>query len=328
MTVILDYTITQKQLSDIAQGKDRSLPRNIAINMLPASKIRNSVSILNTLLLDENEDATARRLAAVNLWKSNTATAHGHLLKAAGTVTNPEILGALVKALGRVGGKNAFDTVVAIENKAQGLLKSQAAFAASLLSYRHGIPGHDLPVPKTYLPMPVEGQERLKFNAPAPEEVEIFTSSLAREPYGISFSKELMQQFSCQRGGWMMAFNKELSTDGGLSILTSRKTLLGVLAGKNSADGRYSTSCLMLSSPGRAKGTVNILIYRITGSAVWAGTASVKGNEANFKLQTAGSLGVVPMEMEGSLAAGGTLTIKRAVSATRVTTKKQPSPRL
>lgn len=327
MTVILEYKLTQKQITDIVQGRDKSLPRNIAINMLPASNIRGSVGILNKLLIDEAEDVSARRLAAVNLWKSNTAAARGYLLKAAQTITNEEILGGIVKALGRIGDKKALDTVVAVEKRSRGLLKAQASFAASLISYRHGLEGHDLPVPTTYLPMPTENQMRLKFAAPPKAEVDVFTNSLDKEPYGITFSGDLLHQFSCPGGGWILALNQQLSSGNALSTLTSRKAMLGVLAAKNTEDGRYSTTHLILSSPGTPRGKVNILVYRITGTPAWAGgTTSVDDNQAKFKLQTVGSLGVVPMEMEGVLSVSGNLIVTSAVSATRVTEKKHPLP--
>jgi len=327
MTVILDYKITQKQLTDIVQGRDKSFPRNIAINMLPTTKIRGSVGMLNKLLIDESEDLPARRLAAVNLWKSNTPTAHRYLLKAAQTITNGEILGALVKALGRVGDKKALDTVIAIVKRSRGLLRAQASFAASLISYRHGLEGHDLPVPTTYLPMPTANQMRLNFVAPPKAEVDVFASSLDKEPCGISFSGDLMHQFNCPGGGWILALNQQLSAGNALSALTSRKAMLGVLAAKNSEDGRYSTTHFIISSPGTLRGKVNILVYRITGTPAWAGgTTSVDANQAKFKLQTVGSLGVVPMEMEGVLSVSGKLTVTKAVSATRVTEKKHPLP--
>lgn len=329
MTVTLDYKLTQKQLTDIAQGRDKSLPRNIAINMLATSKIRNSISILNKLLIDEAEAAPARRLAAINLWKANTPTAHKYLLNAAQTINNPEILGALVKTLGRVGDIKSLESIVAIEKKAKGLLKEHAAFAASLLSYRHGLAGRDLPIPTKYVPMPLTDQVKLNFTTPAQVEVDVFTSSLEQEPYGIAFSRDLMQQFTCPRGGWIMAFDQKITEGNTIATLTGRKTMLGVLATKNSEDGRYSVSGLILTSPGAQKGQVNILIHRATGAPLWAGsTTSVDAKQVKFKIQTVGSLGVVPMEMEGAFTASGKFTVSKAVSATKVSEKKHPIPHI
>ena len=327
MTVILDYKLTQKKLTDIAQGSDKSLPRNIAINMLATSTIRNSVSLLNKLLIDGAEAAPIRRLAAINLWRSNTPAAHRYLLDAVKTINNPEIMGALVKTIGRIGDAKSIESILEIEKKAQGFLKEQASFAASLLSYRHGLAGHDLPIPAKYLPMPRADQVKLKFTTPLPAEVDVFTNALAQEPFGITYSRDLMQQFSCPRGGWMMAFDQKISEGDAIATLTSRKTLLGVLAIKNSEDGRYSVSGLILSSPGAQKGQINILINRINGAPLWAGsTTVVDAKQVKFKIQTVGSLGVVPMEMEGVFSANGKLTVTNAISGTKVSEKKHPMP--
>jgi hypothetical protein len=327
MAVLMEYKITQKRLTDIVQGRDKSLPRNIAINMLPASKVRRSVGILNKLLIDEAEEVSARHLAAVNLWKSNTPTAHKYLLKAAQKITNGEILGSVVKALGRVGDKKALDTVVAIEEGSRGLLKAQASFAASLISYRRGLEGHDLPVPTTHVPIPAGNQTRLKFTTPTQAEVDVFTSSLDREPYGIAFSKDLMHQFICAGGRCMVALNQQLSNGNALSELTGKKAMVGVLAAKNSEDGRYSATHLILSSPGTPRGKVNILVYSITGTPAWAGeTISVDVNQAKFELKTVETIGVVPMQMEVVLSAKGKLTVTKALSVTRVSEKKHPVP--
>ncbi|MFC2042035.1 hypothetical protein ACFLTV_00865 [Chloroflexota bacterium] len=75
------------------------------------------------------------------------------------------------------------------------------------------------------------------------------------------------------------------------------------------------------------KGRINILIYRITGTPAWAGvTTSIDADQANFKLQTVGRIGIVPMEMEGVFLRSGEIRITRAISATRVTEKQHPNP--
>lgn len=327
MTVILNYKLNDKQLIDIVEGRDTSLSRDIAINMLSLSNIQDQEEILNKLILNESENVQARRLAAVNLWKMNTPASYNVLIKAAQKVKNEEVLEGIVKALGRIGDKNTLDTIITLEKRAKGYLKDVALFAASLISYRNGLDGNDLPIPETYLPMPSKEQIQLHFSIPDISEADIFMSSMSKEPCGISFSADLMQQFTCPGGGWILALNKQLSNGNALTSLARSKAMLGVLASKNSEDGRYSATHFILSSPGKTRGNANILVYRIIGKVAWAGeVTSIEANQAKFKLHTAGSLGVIPLEMEGILLPEGKLNVIKAISASRVAQKQHPTP--
>ncbi|MFC2042041.1 hypothetical protein ACFLTV_00870 [Chloroflexota bacterium] len=95
----------------------------------------------------------------------------------------------------------------------------------SLISYRQGLTGHDLPIPIDYLPMPATPKMQLNFLSPPTEEADLFITCLTKEPYGISFSKDLMQQFSCPGGAWILAFNRQISGDDAITAITSKKTI-------------------------------------------------------------------------------------------------------
>lgn len=326
MTVRIDYNIiTQRMHRNIVLGEDASIPRGIAINMLPSLKLHDSARLLKKLLGDDGEKPKFRYLAAINLWRINTPLAHEHLLEAANTVKDPEILTAVVKCLGRVGDERALQTVMSIQSQAKGILATQASFAASLISYRLGIPGNDLQIKHDYVEMPSASQVRPNFIAPSQKEIDLFISCETAEPYGIEFSKKSLLQYSCPGGVSMLGLNRQIIKDDALKVLMQRKTFMGVLASKNSEDGHYSVSHLILTSPDAHVDKANILIHRVTGKLAWAGTITfITKNKAEFMIRTAGRLGVVPMELDGALDAQGNISIAKAISTGKVLKKRHP----
>lgn len=327
MTVELKYKLTEQLHADIVLGKDKSFPRAMAINMLLSSGVPNSASLLRKVLGDDAEEPKLRRLAAVGLWRMNTAEAHGYLLEAAKTVKVPMALTAVVKCLGRVGDQNALLQILAVKRSAQGVLLSQASFAASLISHRFGLEGNDLPVPTQYVEMPPSSQQRLEFLAPPKWETDLFTSCLLYDPYGIEISKESLLQFSCPGGRWMVGFNRGIAGPKAIERFQRRKTLMGIVAAKHSEDGRYSPSYLILTAPHAGGGKAYILINRITGEPAWAGsTTSIEADYAKFAIRTVGRIGIVPMELEGTITTNGIVKVTVGSTATRVSEKRHPSP--
>jgi hypothetical protein len=213
-----------------------------------------------------------------------------------------------------------------VQQTAQGVLAAQASFAASLISYRLGLQGYDLPMPKQYLDIPSSSLQRLEFVTPPKMEADLFEACLAQEPYGIELSKDLHLQFSCPGGQQtMIGFNSGITGGKAIEFLQQRKTFLGIVATKNSENGRYSASYLIFTAPHIGKAKAEILIYRITGEPAWAGTTtSITANQAKFTIRTVGRIGIVPMEIDGVVNANGEIKITAALIANRVTEKRHP----
>lgn len=327
MTVHLAYDIPKDQHPAIVLGEDKSFPRGVAINMLPESEVDDKVGLLWAVLQNEDDNPNYRQLAAANLWRMNTPEAHEYLLKAAETVKHPDVLAAVVKYLGRVGGENALKLIEEIQRGADGFLAAQAGFAASLISYRLGLPGHDLPIPDKYIDMPPGGNVGLDFTKAPAKEIEMLAASLASEPYGIDIMTEMLLSYACPGGPGMLVFNKALGRGEAAALVQKQKTLMGLLTNQNSEDGRYSVSSLILSSPNEQMGYTDLFIYRVTGRPAWAGTAKpVAGDQVDFEIRTPESVGIVPLELAGTLYNDGSVAIHHAVSAGRVLQKREPIP--
>lgn len=325
MSLELKYKLTEKIHSDVVLGKNQSLPRSIAIKMLSLSNVPRSADILYKVLESNSEVPKFRRLAAIELWRANTAEAHDYLMKAVATVKDQTTLISVVKCLGRVGDQRALQAILSIKENAQGLLAAQATFAASLISYRLGLKGNDLPVPSQYVNIPSTARRhRLSFVVPSQAEADIFTDCMAHEPYGIELSPNL-QQFVCPGGAWVVGFNREIAKAKAIEILRSRKTLMGIVAAKHSEDGRYSASFLIFTAPNANEAHVDITVTRITGEVAWTGVmTSISADQANLVIRTVGRIGIVPMELEGTINSKGEIKITNALTGDRVSDKRRP----
>ena len=325
MTLRMTSDMSKEELFEIAAGKDKVLLRSMAINELASYGSPDTVGLLRKVLMTDSETPKIRRLAAIALWRTNSSEATYIFSKAAETIEDTTVLTALLKCLGRIGDEGALKVILKIREIARGALASQASFAASLISYRLGLEGNDLPFLNKYFEIPLSSRLGLKYTVPTSSEADIFMSCMAHEPYGIKLSKESALQCSGLGCTWMVAINHEMTRGSTINLLQNRKNLLAIVASKSSEDNRYSASYLVLTSPAE-ESKVNILINRITGEPAWAGTTiDPINNQARFSVRTVGSVGIVPMELECIVYANGKIDILTAAISTIVSERRVPN---
>jgi hypothetical protein len=325
MSLRIQHTISENVFGEIVLGRNRSFPRSVAMNLLPKSGLRGAEGLLAQVLADDRETPGFRRLAAANLYRINSPRSRQALLQAAGTVKDETALAGVVKALGRIGDQTALGQVLAIKERATGTLAAQAAFAASMISYRLGLEGNNLPSPRESVPLPAGPRLPLAFEAPPQAEIDLFMDGMAAEPCGVELARESLQTFQCPGGHWMIAVNRELSAGDAVQLLARRKMLLGVLAAKHSEDGHYAPSYFLFAAPNQAQRNVSLTITRVSGEPAWAGTAEItEPSQAKFSLGTAGRTGITPVAIEGVLSRDGKVRITAGVTPGRVLEKRSP----
>ena len=269
------YTI--EELRNCVLGIDNSLPRTKAIALLLASESQTKYKDFQNLLENQNESPTVRYLAAISLGKMNTVEAKEILVKNIQT-QNEEVLTGIFMALGRIGDKNSVEVILGAKDRSTGFAKSQAEFAAALISYRLGLEGNELAIPKEedYFDMPIDTQQMDISEAPDDEVKKCLSSLVSGTEIGIRLAEKPAYQVYYDRGIGMVLFNLAFTSQRDFHMLLRRKIFLGVFADKVQESRSYSIAYLIFTSPDVQHGRINILLTRPDGRLVFGGKAEVE----------------------------------------------------
>lgn len=322
--------VSLRWLREIVAGrkKEKDFPRSSAMHLLALSDFPNKHRDLSAVLENEREPDALRRRAAILLGLINTPAATEILVKSC-TTDRPQVLAGVLKSLGRVGGKTELRAVVKAAKYAEGHVATQAAFAAALISHREGLKGNDLPMPATsrYLKLPEDAARPIIVARAADSDAELCLRSLASQPFGIEYAEQPMYQLRCGRSVLLILINREFAGPEAVAKARERKAFLGVVATRIEETGSYSVTFLMLTSPARAKGKIDLLVTRTTGEPVFGGTIRVLRESARFDLRAISRPGAAGIEIGGTLA-GGKLEITNARSALFAQVAKRQPPEL
>jgi hypothetical protein len=278
-------------------GRGDALPRAHAIALLVASDFPNAHRDLAAVLEDEAAPSELRALAALALARTRSPAAPEILLRSAG-VRDPRVLAAVLRALGTAGGEAALPAVLEAGKRATGAAAEEARFAASLISYRLGLAGNELPLPgeRDRVEVPPDAARPIDVARAGPREAELVLRTLGPEPAGVELAEAPMWRLRCGRTAWMLALNRECAGADLAERAARRKLLAGVVAWRSPETGRWSVGLLVLTSPSaEVPGRVDVLACRPSGAVVLAGSARVDGASAEVSLGAVtrpGALGV------------------------------------
>lgn len=229
-------------------------------------------------------------------------------------------------SLARIGDRTALPTIAAVQNNTTGLVAFCAQFAAALISYRFGLAGNDLPIPNSgeYLELPAVGVNSVDIGPASAEEANLCVAWVAAEPFGIEYSQQAYQ-IRCGQSAWMILLNKTLNDRNAIQNILEQKQIAGIVASKNTIDGSYSVSLLILASPSGDPKVSTLLVPRTSGTLSFAGTVNAQDNQVGFSIRSVSRPGASPVKIEGSLGPGG-LKISFAEGGTSVLPRRQPAP--
>ena len=310
-----------KRLRDAAMGNDPALPRARAMSLLAETDHPGKDGDLARILENEDEQFRLRYLAAMLLWRSGSRAALDVLIRAT-SVRDQQVLAGVFVALGRIGEQRALNAILKALPGAGGIAADHGRFAATLIGYRLGLDGNDLPEDETDLFEPLEGAAR-RFDVlrPSPDEAAIALRSLTREPFGIEYDADDVHEVRCGRAAWMFLFNREW-TASGLRRLLDRKAFAGVVASRQEERRLYSVRSLILTSP-VGGGGIRIAVYTISGEHAFEGRAHVQDNAADFRVGAVRRPGAFPLLLEGVWEKSRMQT-RRAETGLTVVERRQP----
>ena len=201
-----------EKLPDIVLGRDRTFARAEAMALLAASSHPERESLLAQVLENPSDERQYRVVAAIALGRILTPTAETILIRNLKTddPTLPEVL----KSLGRIGGREALAAIESLKLSEGHHALGASRFAASLVTYRLGIAGHDLPLPNEKDLLRAEGiaAQRIELRKMEPESAKVVIDALRRYPYGgVEFDSGAVTHVHCAGETNVILINREFS---------------------------------------------------------------------------------------------------------------------
>ncbi len=311
-------------LINAVMGKEASIARPVALNLLFRSEIPNRISVFRNILDDEAEDPGLRHDAALFLARMQTEESIGILRDAAQRIRDKAALKAVIKGISRLG--NEKDLILlekAGKETGDSYLKSQAAFGSSLIAYRHGLAGYELPMPGKMLKISDFKQLPIDVKPPAAKIVKECMDSLKQELIGIELAKDSIIQLDCFNRTSFIIQNDQLRDKKRWKAMTEQKTLYGIMASRISEHENYTGSAWIFTTPAGSK-KMEILITRMTGEPLMAGKATNESADLiHFEVDGVDDTGNVAINLSGVIRSGR-MEITKASSGLKVSRKNTP----
>jgi hypothetical protein len=321
--------IRDEQAIDVAMGRDDSLPRVQAINLLRTRERADAekAELLAAVLDDSTLGPQAQHVAIMGLYEVNTPEAQRELLRLSQSMENPKTQATVAQVLGRIGDQEAFEPILEIRDRTEGYTQSQAAFSASLLSYRLNLPGHELPFPDEQELLRLsesDDAQTMDISPATDEEAALALRSLANESFGVEYDRETMYQIQCGQTTLMLLLNEAFDDESAAEKLRQQKALLGVIGIKSPEEDRYSTGFLILTSPKDANSDqIQLVVHRTKGEQAFAGHLTVDGSQLRASVRTVAQPGVPAIRFKATYE-NGELSVTEAASATTARPGRMP----
>ena len=321
--IALPSDINTNRLRNFIFGNDISLSREKAVSLLLASNYQDKLIDCKILLESPKESVNVRYAAAISLGDINSPLSRDILLKNT-DIQDKQVLEGVILSIGRAGDEKSIDAVLKVAKTNSGHIAKQAKFAASLISYRLGLDGNELPSASQIGILTVQSDSRSIQITPTEEDsLRRCFLSLKDNIFGITLSDSPSYQLKLGKEDNIILLNSDILNNGGIKILFEKKAILGVVGQYNEETGEYYLGYLILTSPTSKGKHIDILFARPHGKISFGGTASIDdNNEIEFTIQSLSEVGIFPLKIEGIIH-DNKLQIKNAeFSAYR--TKREP----
>jgi hypothetical protein len=273
-----DIGLTRAQLIKVVRtdGEIKGVAKMRALASLQNRPRKDAADVLMEVLADRQEAPRFRHMAAVGLYRLGGASADEALARAsrrADEVSAP----AIAMGLGRIGSSKRLAMIERLEAVAAPPAKARVAFAATLLAYRHRLPGHDVRAPGGNAlqqlgrrkSQPIEAAKaRADLAARA-------AAALEQTPLGVDLATENAVRIVCGPSTFVWLWARELATTG-FAALAEQKGVAGVLFRKSPVENAYSLSAVGLGTPTRAG--VRLTVHRAdSGKMLYSGLVAPDG---------------------------------------------------
>lgn len=282
---------------------------------------RNAGEVFLELMTDEARLPRLRRLAALGLYRLGGGRGRSALHAAAeraDAVSAPTV----AMGLGRIGAAESLDRIERLEAKAPAHTRDRVRFAATLLSYRLGLPGGDVRAP-TARSMQELGRKRAKpieVTTARRDAVARALEALTDDPLDVDLTEENAQRITCEPNSFVWAWTRR-AAGGDPASLSREKGVAGVLFRQKLFENAYTVSAIGLATP--VRNGVRLTIHKASsGEIAYAGFV---GRDGTGSLQAREQPGLAAIELAGQLSDGG-VELDRARSAITAPSARVPAP--
>ena len=273
-----DIGLTRAQLIKVARtgGEIKGVSRRRARASLQNRARRDGGEVLAEVLADTQEAPRFRHMAAVGLYRLG-GSAGEEALAAASRRADELTAPVIAMGLGRIGSAKRLAMIERLEAVAAPHGKARAAFAATLLAYRHRLPGHDVRAPGG------NALQELGRRKSQPIEAAKARSDLAARaaaaleetPLGVDVTTENAVRIVCGPSTFVWLWARDLAA-AGFSALAERKGVAGVLFRRSPVENAYALSAVGLGTPTRAG--VRLTVHRAdSGKILYSGLVAPDG---------------------------------------------------
>ena len=312
-------SVNLDRLLKAMRGGDVEIGRGEAFALLAASPYPQREELLGGVLQDHRESSAIRSGAAIALGRIPTHDSE-QILLANLHAEEPMVQAEVLRALGRVGGRDAIAAIDSLGLPARDV----AEFATALIAHRLRLDGHDLTLPaeEHLLKIPGGTSHPMRASTLTPEQTAKVSADLARQPCGIDYDQEKLVRLECAGRVNVVCPNRDLSTPDAIASLVQHKALAGVVALESPETGDHSISYLLLIAPSKSSDVVNIIAPRCSGRPGLVGTGDIAGDQLEFRLRAVERPGAFPMELAGEFSAVGLRFSQVVISLEQVASRR------
>jgi HEAT repeats len=305
-----------QELRSMTLGEKDSPNRIRAMEALVNTGIPEASEVLDTVVKDTNVDAYVRASAATQLGRVDQPETEAILLNQLPTVTEPVVRMKIVQALARLGSVPSLGELARLAREdPDPAVRRQASFSCSVVAYRNGLSGYELPVPAASEILKLDPSSALAvtFGSTSAEETQATLASLGDDTYGLTLSNEVGYRIECGLLRMLLGLNEDL-VQHGITALTEKGTmLLGLVAQRSSIDGSFSTRMLAFAWTA-TQGQFSLAVHRTDGKQLLFGSSVVDDGGATFDLNGVGGTGSKAVLLRGRFE-GTLISITEALSS-------------
>ncbi len=324
---ISSEAFTVRELREIAlKGKTGEISRPLAVALLGRKSYAGKVRDMKSLVLDEEETPRIRHQAAQVLGQTGSRSAVEALEGALG-VKDPLTLRGVLHGLSVSGRKKSL-TFLAPLKRRRGAVGESASWARTVLGYRLGEPGSELPAVKAraLLKLDPKKSSAVEVGAARGKKVQAALETVSSRLPGLALTGRGALSIECGKQRLMLLFDESVLGKGSVQRVAGRKALPAVIAEYASdVDVGWEPKHYVLTEPLKG-GAIRIVVTTIRGRMVMEGRGTVGEGRIDFELKGVDAPGAVPVDVRGSWD-GRRLTFSRARSAARIRRAPGPSER-